>query len=69
MTIDEKRQQKLRKPNIMVFGRYENSEVGDDKFVRELIKDTGVDLNIKYLTRIDGVKTEGKIRKIKVVLD
>ena len=53
----------------MVFGRYENSEVGDDKFVRELIKDTGVDLNIKYLTRIDGVKTEGKIRKIKVVLD
>ena len=53
----------------MVFGRYENSEVGDDKFVRELIKDTGVDLNIKYLTRIDGVKTEGKIRQIKVVLE
>ena len=25
--IDEKRQQELRKPNIMVFGRYEISEV------------------------------------------
>ena len=46
--IDEKRQQKLRKPNIMVFSRYENSEVGDDQFVRELIKDVGVDLNIKF---------------------
>ena len=36
-------QQELRKPNIMVFGRYENSEVGDDQFVRELIKDAGVE--------------------------
>ena len=66
--IDEERQQELRKPNIMVFGRYENSEVGDDQFVRELIKDAGVDLNIKFLTRI-GVKTEGKVRPIKVVLE
>ena len=52
----------------MAFGCYENSEVGDDQFVRELSKDAGVDLNIKFLTRI-GVKTEGKIRPIKVVLE
>ena len=68
MTIDEERQQKLHKPNIMVFGRYENSEVGDGQFMRELIKDAGVVLNIKFLTRI-GVKTEGKIRPIKVGLE
>ena len=66
--IDEERQQELRKPNIMIFGRYENSEVGDGQFVHELIKDAGVDLNIKFLTRI-GVKTEGKVRPIKVVLE
>ena len=52
----------------MVFGRYENSEVGDDQFVRELIKDARVDLKIKFLTR-NGVKTEGKISPIKVVLE
>ena len=66
--IDDERQQELCKPNIMAFGCYENSEVGDDQFVRELSKDAGVDLNIKFLTRI-GVKTEGKIRPIKVVLE
>ena len=47
---------------------YENSEVGDGQFMGELIKDAGVDLNIKFLTRIR-VKTEGKIRPIKVVLE
>ena len=52
----------------MVFGCYQNSEVGDSQFMRELIKDAGVDLNIKFLKRI-GVKTEGKIRPIKVVLE
>ena len=46
--IDDERQQELCKPNIMAFGCYENSEVGDDQFVRELIKDVGVDLNIKF---------------------
>ena len=66
--IDEERQQEPRKPNIMVFGRYENSEVGDGQFMRELIKDAGVVLNIKFLTKI-GVKTEGKIRPIKVGLE
>ena len=40
----------------MVFGRYENSEIGDSQFMCELIKDVGVDLNIEFLTRI-GVKT------------
>ena len=50
-----------------VFGCYENSEVGDDLFLSKLIKDAGVHLNIKYLKRI-WVKTEGKIRLIKVVL-
>ena len=52
----------------MVFGRYENSEVGDDQFVHELIKDARVDLKIKFSTRI-GVKTKEKISPIKVVLE
>ena len=34
----------------------------------ELIKDAGVDLNIKFLTRI-GITTEGKIRPFNVVLE
>ena len=34
----------------------------------ELIEDAGVDLNIKFLTRIR-VKTEGKIKPIKAVLE
>ena len=34
----------------------------------ELIKDAGVDLKIKFLTKIR-VKTEGKIKPIKVVLE
>ena len=52
--IDEERQQELCKQNIMVFGCYQNSEVGDSQFMRELIKDAGVDLNIKFLKRIGG---------------
>ena len=53
---------------ISWFGRYENSEVGNGQFVCELIEDAGVDLNIKFLMRI-GIKTEEKIRPIKVVLE
>ena len=56
--IDDERQQELCKPNIMAFGCYENNEVGDDQFVRELSKDAGVDLNIKFLTRIDTIRFE-----------
>lgn len=51
--IDEERQHDLRSSNIMVFGRNENTEISDDQFVRELVKDVGADdSNVKFITRI-----------------
>ena len=41
--IEEKRQQELRKPNIMIFGQNESKEVQDEKFVQNLINDIGIE--------------------------
>ena len=51
--IDEERKHDLRRPNIMVFGRDENTEVCDDQFVCDLVKDVEIDdSNVKFITRI-----------------
>ena len=51
----------------MVFGRREYMTTGDDKFVQILLKDIGVEPDVKCVTRIDE-KQDGKYRPINVVL-
>ena len=41
--IEEERQHDLRQSNIMVFGRREDMITGDDKYVRILLKEIGVE--------------------------
>ena len=50
----------------MVFGASESKKVTDEEFIKDLIKDVGVNAEVKFVTRI-GNQTK-KSRPIKVVL-
>lgn len=65
---EEEHQQDLRQKNFMVFGAEETREVSDEEFIKDLIKDVGVDAKVKFFTRI-GSQTTNKSRPIKVVLE
>ena len=63
---EEELQQDRRQKNLMVFGASESKEVTDGEFIKDLIKDVGVNAEVKFVTRI-GNQTK-KSRPIKVVL-
>ena len=50
----------------MVFGASESKKVSDEEFIKDLIKDVGVNAEVKFVTRIKN-QTK-KSRPIKVVL-
>ena len=50
----------------MVFGASESKKVTDEEFIKDLIKDVGVNAEVKFVTRI-GNQTK-KLRPIKVTL-
>ena len=63
---EEEHQQDRRQKNLMVFGASESKKVTDEEFIKDLIKDVGVNAEVKFVTRI-GNQTK-KSRPIKVVL-
>ena len=62
---EEEHQQKRKQKNFMEFGASESKEVTDEEFIKDLIKDVGVNAEVKFVTRI-GNQTK-KSRPIKVV--
>ena len=63
---EEEHQQNRKQKNFMVFGASESKEVTDEEFIKDLIKDVGVNADVKFFMRI-GNQTK-KSRPIKVVL-
>ena len=63
---EEEHLQNRKQKNLMVFGASESKEVTDEEFIKDLIKDVGVNAEVIFVTRI-GNPTK-KSRPIKVVL-
>ena len=49
---EEKYQQDRRLKNLMVFCVSESKEVTDEEFIKELIKDVGVNAKVKFVSQI-----------------
>ena len=63
---EEEHQQDRKQKNLMVFGASESKEVTDKEFIKDLIKDVGVNAEVKFVMQI-GKQTK-KSRPITVVL-
>ena len=49
---EEEHQQDRRQKNLMVFGASKSKEVTDEVFIKDLIKDIGVNSEVKFFTQI-----------------